>query len=125
MNIRERLLNPPIRIEPVELDADTTLYLRPIKESDFSVMESEIFDPVTGKTIPAKFEAQRRRLLSLALCDEYGKLLFEPNESPSLGGMDSDEAMFLHDEYRRLFPRQKRPPVKSLVKNSEPVSAYD
>jgi hypothetical protein len=54
------------------------------------------------------------------LCDPDGVLLFKsPKE---LDAMDSDESMFLFDEYKRLFPREKRKSVKSLEKKSEPAS---
>lgn len=119
MNLKDRLANPPARIQETKLDDDTIVYLRSIPESDFSVHEAESFD-ANGKLIPEKFQNQRRRLLALTLCDPDGVLLFK--SAKELDSMDSDESMFLFDEYKRLFPREKRKSVKSLEKKSEPAS---
>jgi hypothetical protein len=124
-DIRARLIQPPVRIEAVDLDGTgTTVYLRQISEFDWSQFEAAMFDS-DGKVIPAQFESQRRRLLVMTLCDANGSLLFKPTESALLNSMHSDEAAFLYDEYKRLFPRSKRPAIKSLEKKLDATLGYE
>jgi hypothetical protein len=110
-------------VQQTALADGTTVYLRRIQESQYAIYEAALYDPTTGKLSEKNFQSQRRRLLAMTLCDANGELLFEhPNE---LATMDAQEAMFLHDEYRRLFPRPTTESVKSAEKKSDPVPESD
>lgn len=122
--LKERLQNgsgPSVR--ETELLDGTVVYFRRIGESDYAMYEADLYDPKTLKVTEERFQSQRRRLLMLTLCDEQGNLLF--TEESELQGMDSQEAIFLRDEYDRLFPRPKTESVKSAEKKSDPVPESD
>lgn len=124
MNLKERLQSGSgPSIQKTELNDGTVVFLRRIVESDYSLYESALYDPNTGKISEHQFVSQRRRLLVLTLCDYEGNLLF--TKADELKSMDANEAIFLHDEYKRLFPRPKTESVKSAEKKSEPVPDSD
>lgn len=124
MTLKERLQSAPgPSVRQTKLDDETIVYFRRIEESDYSLYEAALYDPSSGKVSDKQFASQRRRFLVLTLCAADGQLLFE--KADELAGMDAQEAMFLHDEYKRLFPRPKTESVKSAEKKSVPVPDSD
>lgn len=124
MSLLKRLTSPQgPQIQSTELADGTVVYLRRVQEGEYSIYESELFDPKTGSATPERFQSQRRRFLALCLCDEQGNKLTE--DPRTLATMDPGEAIFLRNEYDRLFPRPKARKVEALEKKSDPVLDSD
>lgn len=120
---RERLMNPPVKVEAVMLPDGNTAYLTRIAESDLALYESALYGD-DGKVDDAAWKSQRRRLLVLCLCDETGQRLFKPGEAELLATMDGAEAELLNAEYNKRF-RAPRPSIKSLGKKSDAADESD
>jgi hypothetical protein len=99
------------------------VFLRRLSEAEYSIYESELYDPVSGKITNERYASQRRRFLALTLCNASGERLVKDPEE--LAGMDPFEAIFLRDEYTRLFPRPKVASVAAIEKKSEAVPGSD
>lgn len=124
MSLLQRLITPKgPQVQSTELGDGTVVHLRRVLEGDYSVYESELFDPKSGTATPERFQSQRRRFLALCLCDEHGNRIVQ--NYTDLENMDPGEAVFLRNEYDRLFPRPRVRKVDALEKKSDPVLDSD